>query len=175
MFDVILKLADKAIELVKLREKNKREFFEIIIDPLFEEFEKVSKSYFLLLQTPKLQKTELEKIRNEYLQTRIKITELVCEYKKTVKDEEINKFFDSIYNFFFEEEPLSVLAPKSWGHYYYNLVNEQNNRKNDENFDKLLTRATDELYERLQTSWGESVKLYGSLKMKYKLPIGKNI
>jgi len=169
MLDVILKVIDKAIELVKLREKNKREFFDIVIDPLFNEFEKVSESYFSLFQSRSLPITDLEAIRNEYLQARIKVTELVEVYRKNVKDEDICKFFESIHEFFYGSKYMGMdgeFFQPSKGREYINLVSGRIERK--------FAIDLDAQYEKLQTSWGNTVKLYGVLKKKYKLPIRKN-
>lgn len=155
MFTVI-KLA---IDYVKNKEHNNKEFFDSFIDPLFIEFEDVSKQYMTLFESESID--EMKSIRKGYIQIRQKITELVDVYKSDIKDEKVLDFLNSIRGFFFSHQRVS-----SFGEDYIDAVSRL---APSDPFRKQL--QVDNM-KKQQESWQSAVRLYGELKLKYKRPIG---
>ncbi len=111
MFEGIVKVIDKTIELIKFRQTNNKEYFVLIISPLFIEFEKVAEDYFKLFNSRSTRKSELTKIRDQYLQSRIKVTELANKYGENADDATVLAYFDAIQEFFFVSP---ILEKKIW-------------------------------------------------------------
>lgn len=111
MIEALLKVIDKSIELIKLRQKNDKEFFDLVILPLFIEFEGVAQKYFELANCLDATRDELDEIRKQYLQSRIKVSELVKVYDERTNDIIVSEFFKAIHEFFFGD----VVATRNLG------------------------------------------------------------
>ncbi len=170
MFEGIVTVLDKTIELIQLKQTNNKEFYILIISPLFIEFEKVAEDYFELFNSYSTRKSELTKVRNQYLQSRIKVTELANKYGENVEDTTVLAFFDSIREFFFVSPILEKRdLGSSAGAYFIDLVSGERERV------KLpgdVSQKREELKNNMEIKWGKVVSIYGELQMKYNLPIG---
>lgn len=169
---MILKLLDKTMELVKLKEKNKKEFFDLVIEPLFNEFEKVSKSYFTLYQNNSQSISNLKVIRNDYIQDRIKITALVDGYSKEIADDDVCKFFESIKIFFYGSNYVPGINGNPDHSQGWEILHKHHREIDKGN---KLNSELEAQYEKMQSSWRNVVMFYGVLKNKYKLPIGHSV
>ena len=169
MFEGIVIVLDKAIELINIRQKNDKEFFSLVISPLFIEFEKVAESYFKLFNNCGTRKSQLIEIRNQYLKSRIKVTELAKIYGENVEDIAVLEYFNAIQEFFFVSPTLEKDIGGSGGSYFIDLVTGETERV------KLtggITKKKEELKKNMEIKWGRVVSIYGELQMKYGLPIG---
>jgi len=88
MFDAAVKIADKLIQLLSLRERNREKYFENFVEPLFHDAEIVFKDYIALI-TELIRRlneeddvsaviTWLEERRLELLPVRIKLRSMVA-------------------------------------------------------------------------------------------------
>lgn len=66
MIDSFLKVIEKGIELLNTRQNNKKEYFQFIISPLFDEFERVVSEYFKLFDSRGIGEEEALNIRAGY-------------------------------------------------------------------------------------------------------------
>ena len=147
-----------AIDFVKRKERVNREFFDDYIEPLFSEFEKTATKYMKLFEADNV--SEMKAIRGDYLQARIKVSELTRLYREEFPDELPTKFFEAMYGFFFSKERLS-----SFGEDYIDAVS----RLNPETPER--ERLKESMVRKQRESWQEAVRCYGEMKLKYKRPI----
>lgn len=148
-----------AIDYVKNKEFNNKEFFDDFIEPLFAEFEDTSKQYMRLFDSESIE--EMQSIRQGYIQIRLKITELVDVYKPGIKDEKVRDFLNAIQSFFFSHQRVS-----SFGEDYIDAVSKLTPS------DPQRKQLQIDNIEQQQESWRCAARLYGELKLKYKRPIG---
>ncbi len=187
---LLIDLIDKAIELLKQKEQNNREFFDLIIDPLYEEFEIVAASYFkmfALLPPPDPpghygvngdfpNSKKLVEIRNGYLQSRIKISSLVEVYSNNIRDKKVCEFLESIQTFFYGQKYLAGNAGTE-GQFCIDIVSGIKSPVVDKKYKDMvvkieLRKVLEKTNIRLQEAWSNTSKLHGLLKLKYKLPKG---
>ena len=167
MIGDLLKLIDKAIELVNVRQKNDREFFQLILKPLFSEFEIDSKGDFVLFRSSGGSKQELMSIRDGYIQIRTKVTSLTEKYRALSKSDDVGEVFELIEAFFFSSvkssDPEHVPC-RSDGMEYIDLVT------GEVGFETF--RKIEDLQNQLEIKWQFIVKQYAELQIKYELPAG---
>lgn len=164
MIDSFLKVIEKGIDLVNTRQKNNKDYFLLIVTPLFEEFEKVAADYFKLFDSRRIEVKDAVNIREGYLQARIKVTELARSYSAESKDKDLILFFDSVSNFFYGNLVAREISTRSDGWYFINILTEEKTF----NEPQLLLEARDSLESR----WETSVHMFAKLKIKYGSPIG---
>lgn len=167
MIGDFLKLIDKAIELVNIRQKNDREFFQLILKPLFSEFEVAAKGYFELFRSCGDSKEELMSIRDGYIQIRMKVTSLTEKYRALSKSDDVGEFFELIEAFFFssiKSRDPEYVPCRSDGMEYIDLVT---GKVGFEEFRKI-----ENLQNQLEIKWQSVVKQYAELQIKYELPAG---
>jgi hypothetical protein len=149
------------IELFKTKEINRKNLFDDFMEPLFVEFESTTAKYLKLFDSESIE--ELNKIRNEYIQTREKITVLQDVYLKDNDDDDVKNFLVSIHKFFFSPNYLN--ETNSIGENYIEVMTRSDLRKDFKN------RLRQETKEQQLQAWTEAVKFYGISKSKYKRPI----
>jgi hypothetical protein len=168
MIDSLLKVIEKGIDLVNAKQNNDKQYFELIVKPLFSEFEKVAAEYFKLFRTRGINANEAEGIRNGYLQSRIKITELAKIYQEQSGSTELIDFFKSLSEFFYGNFYVPEEACRSDGLYYINILTGERKFSNFTRKPKSLM----EVQNVLQDRWKKVVSIFGSLQLKYGTPIG---
>jgi hypothetical protein len=172
MFEGILKAVEKTIELIKTKEKNNKEFFELIINPLYNEFEEVAVKYFELFTRKSITPEDATAIRDSYIQSRIKVTELAETYKNAYGNNEITKLFQAITDFFFDDFKVRLDTGKpvlmSGGEEYIELISGK--------IEYISTFENEyhkeEMLDSLKKKLAEVLRAYGEIKLKYSLPIG---
>lgn len=167
MIGDFLKVLDKAIELINVRQRNDRDFFQLILKPLYSEFEIAANGYFDLFRSHVLSKEELTSIRDGYIQTRIKVTSITEQYRAFSKSEDLAEFFELIEQFFFS--PVKFRNPESIprrsdGMDFIDLAT------GESNFEQ--TNKIRELQSQLELKLQSVVKKYAELQVKYELPVG---
>jgi hypothetical protein len=193
MIDLFLKLIDRIIDLLKTKQKNKEVLFREIAEPLFLELQPVIEKYFLIFKDIKAmmvarsRKGAAEKLkalkekRHEYLQTRIKVTEMAFAIKNGVADEKVVAFAQTVLNFFYPAEQPSIeraLKPKP--------TSKQNRAKpssavarhieflEEHDFSMVPPTAyTDDLNQtvmEMEDIWGQIAQQYAALRLHCLLP-----
>ncbi|AQZ32550.1 hypothetical protein BHQ29_04180 [Pseudomonas sp. LPH1] len=167
MIDSFLKVIEKGIELLNTRQNNKREYFQIIISPLFDEFEKVASEYFKLFDSRGINEEEALNIRAGYLQSRIKVTELAKKYAAESQDKELVAFFDSISNFFYGNFVLPEQSMRTDGRHYIDILT------GEKTFSRFTKKPHSliEAKENLEQRWEATVQMFAKLKLKYGTPL----
>ena len=147
-----------AIDFVKRKESVNREFFDDYIEPLFSEFEKTATKYMKLFEADDI--SEMKTIRSDYLQERIKVSELTRLYKQEFPSQLPTKVFEAMYGFFFSKERLST-----FGEDYIDAMSRLNPATPERE------RLKESMVQKQRESWQEAVRCYGEMKLKYKRPI----
>ena len=168
MIDTFVKVLEKGIELVNVRQESNKQYFELIVSPLFDEFEKVVGGYLKLFSMQGVSKDEALSIREGYLQSRIKVTELASKFAKESNDEELVEYFNSLSEFFYGEFSVPEPVNRSDGRYYIDILTGERSFSDFSEKPNSLQHMRDSLEER----WQKVVNIYGSLKIKYGTPIG---
>lgn len=165
MLSDFLLLVDKLILLIQSKEKNKKDFFLHIIKPFFSELEIAVTGYFQLYSGYGAKKEELIKIRDEYIQTRIKVTSLIEAYRNISKTKELVEFFELVESFFFGDHKLRIDEPYrlSEGRKLIDLATG--------NCSEEYRNEFEDSQDQLAQKWRLITKKYGELQVKYELPI----
>jgi hypothetical protein len=171
MIDSLLKVIEKSIDLINAKQNNDKQYFELIVKPLFIDFEKVAAEYFKLFSARGINANEAEGIRNVYLQSRIKITELAKIYQEKSKNTELIDFFKSVSEFFYGNFYVPEEACRSDGLYYINILT------GERKFSSFVRKPKSlmEMHNALQDRWIKVVGIYGGLQFKYGTPIGYKV
>lgn len=120
--ETFLKLIDKIISLVKTREENKAKLFKEVVQPLYEEFEKLVVQYFSFFRSTlnAINDTELDVIvkdlkkqRDEYIQARIKIVSMSEAIKEDLGNTDILEFCNALKEFFFVSKDNQLQSHRS--------------------------------------------------------------
>lgn len=167
MLQELLKISEKIMELINVKQKNDQFYFENVITPLFDEYSKVADKYFILFQSYGEPIENLTKTRNEYIKLRIKVTSLAKTYIKRSKNQNICEFFEALQDFFFISPKIRIeeeCPTSSRGALFIELAS---GKADVENFRKI-----DLLNQSIQLKWEKVVSIYGDLKLQYTLPIG---
>ena len=113
LLDAFIKLADRIINIEKLKREDKKQVFKEIIEPLFLQLQPVAESYTSLFRTAKQSIVEspeselwatIKKIRELREQTnlaRITVRSMAHQVAALYKDEKISNFTDEINMFFY--------------------------------------------------------------------------
>lgn len=168
MIDTLLKVVEKGIELVNIRQKNKIEYFKFVISPLFDEFEKVVAEYLKLFDGRGIDEKEAVAIREGYLQSRIKVIELAKNYADQSNDEDLIEFFESVSGFFYGSFVVPEVPRRSDGRYYIDILTGE---KTFYQFSKKPNSLA-EARGCLENRWEKIVGLFARLQLKYGTPIG---
>jgi len=168
MLDSFLKIIEKGIELVNLKQRNDKENFESFVVPLFDEFSLVVAEYFRLFGEGGIDTEKAINIRNGYIQSRIKVTELAKFMKTQVKDPGLVEFYNLIATYFHGDFVFPESISQSNGRYYIEIISGKRTFSQSYKAPKSLVEMRDDLENR----WERVVRVYGALKFKYCLPIG---
>lgn len=195
MIGTFLSVIDKLISLAKEREKNNELVFTRIIEPLYEEFEKIATQYFSLfrttldnLNTGEIDQSVLDTIkiqRNEYIQARLKLLSLLDSFGFSPDTENLCV---SIKEFFFINETVLRIPGelpdeisngplRSRGEQMIDTIHDYwRQRTNDplpvESVSKSeITNYLKDAISSMELSWSESSKIYGDLKVKLLTPM----
>lgn len=171
MIDSFLKVIEKGIELLKARQNNKKEYFQVVISPLFDEFEKVVSEYFRLFDSRGINEGDALNIREGYLQSRIKVTELAKKYAAESQDKELVAFFDSVSNFFYGNFVLPEQSLRTDGRHYIDILT------GEKTFSRFAKKPHSliEARENLEQRWETTVQMFAKLKLKYGAPLGYKV
>jgi hypothetical protein len=148
------------VKLIESKEANRRNFFDDFVEPLFLEVESMTDKYKKLFESES--NDDLNKIRNEYIQSREKITALIEVYRKH-EDPLVSEFLESVHDLFFSVEAGSKY--QSIGKSYIEIMISPHL-----NLD-TKTKIREELSNEHLKKWNNVVKGYGEIKFKYKQPI----
>lgn len=119
--EIFLKLIDKVISLVKAREENKVKLFNEVVQPLYEEFEKLVAQYFSFFRSTlqsigdkelEIIVQDLRKQRDEYVQARIKIVSMSEAIKVDIGNSDILEFCNALKSFFFVSKENELLSSR---------------------------------------------------------------
>ena len=179
--DLFLKLIDKIIELLKVREGRKVQAFKEIVEPLFNDMSLVVSDYFSffgvvanrLAAEPAA--TDLEEVlqslrerRQQLLHIRIKVRAMADALSSDVKDENVVRFAEAIARFFCPE-PLHFFGrSRSASATFVDLVEAlEFSDNNGELTQRELFRLCQYVQSDLERSWVEATKRYAVLRIAY--------
>jgi hypothetical protein len=176
VLDAFIKLADRIINLEKTKLQDKKDMFNEIVEPLFEELEPVAKDYILYFREIK-DVVEVISKRNFAAQTRslgekrdlmklarIKIRMMAKVIEDHIEDEEIIQFTKAIDNFFchIPAMPFYPKSPISRTEYMVLLLDYLGEAK----LNKIdIVQHIDQTLADLEETWGEIIQSYQNLKI----------
>jgi hypothetical protein len=176
--DAGLRVLDKFIELLKVGDKAKKDYFDSVVQPMFEDAELVAKDYIALFGEliAKLKKGQdvlemtgwIEERRLEFLPVRIKVRALLEE--GCVKPS-MDRFEQGIWGLLkggisLVEEGHAPLREYGFGsHTVLDLLKRCSNEPLERRRELLLRSATAQL-TCIQAAWKDTVKGYGELRRK---------
>lgn len=148
------------IKLIESKETNRNNFFDDFIEPFFIEVELMTSKYLDLFKSDSID--ELNKIRNEYIQSREKIVALKNVYEKH-EDPDVKRLLTSVDELFFSKKLENKYH--SIGRNYIEIITRLHMNKD------FKDRIRDEMVSEHLSKWNEVVRYYGEIKYKYKQPI----
>jgi len=194
LLDTFVTLADRILNLQKTRFQDKKNFFDEIIQPLFEELEPVVSNYIDIFRKAKkatylssLQQLRdaiehLEEGREVMLMTRIKVLQMAYQIMYFSNDEEVRYFVHRINSFFYESAALSrhsrtlnfledlKLIERSWENQNerelkWIQAGTNKARKLRQEEEQEIAMFIDYTLVQLESSWSDIARSYGRLKI----------
>ena len=176
VLDAFIKLADRIINLEKTKLQDKKDLFNEIVKPLFEELEPVAKNYISFFREANdvvdnlskrnfaTKSRSLGEKRDAMKLTRIKISKMAKEIENRIEDEEIIQFTKAIDDFFYRI-PALPLYPKGFiSHTEYMMV--LIDYLGEAKLNKLdVTQHINQTLAGLEETWGRIVQSYQNLKI----------
>jgi len=182
----ILKLIDRAIDLVKIRKTRKRDYFEKVVDPLYKEFVPLGGNLLALFRsakeslrgTKRQRKTAFEMIqeqRDTFAGARAALRASAEKFGSVMSKKEplLTAFVNSLASFFMPNAPSYVDRPmRSRAATLlekYNMFEQsldaagRNPEYNKEQLEDFIAGATTDL----EKAWYEIAGRYMELKLKY--------
>jgi hypothetical protein len=173
-------LADRIIDLDKEKIKDKKDLFNEIIKPLFEELEPVALNYMeffqrsrqIIIDTPQKDLADvvevIQKERNAMIFARIRVREMASQIEKHINNEQIVMFAMSVNDFFYSD-PLGHPAlieyrssAASTGRGLLEMI-KYTILQSDEK--KVIIDYIDKALEIFEKAWASIVQSYGALKI----------
>lgn len=182
----ILKLIDRAIDLVKLRKTRKRDYFEKIVDPLYQEFVPLGENLLALFRsakasldgTKKQRKAAFQAIRNQrdtFAEARAALRASAEKFESVMSKKEplLAAFVNSLASFFMPVAPWYGDGPmksraaalvEKYNNFEQSLdAAGRNPEYNKERLESFIAAATADL----EKAWYEIAGRYTELKLKY--------
>ncbi len=180
MFEIFLKLIDKLIELINIRQKKKKDLFHDVIEPLFLQLQPVVDDYFLLFRqarsliddpkNPGEAAKELRQRREELLRTRLQVRQLAEAIRENVSEPSIVEFAQNVDGFFFSTN--LTLQTGSYGEYLIDLVDYLDDDRLSDKAQTLLNEGytfetyVNEVLKKLEVRWIAISKSYAVARMR---------
>jgi hypothetical protein len=180
MVEIFLKLIDQLIEIVNIRQKQKKELFYEVVEPLFNQLQPIVDDYFSLfrqarslIDDPKIPgegAKELRKRREEMLRIRLQVRQLAVAIFENVSEKSIVEFAQNVDRFFFSTN--LTLQTGSYGEYLIDLVDYiaydtlSEKAKNLLNEGYTFETYVNEVLKKLEIQWIAISRSYAVARMR---------
>lgn len=173
----IIKIVEKASELLKGRESDRALLFKEVIDPFYKEFNILSDNYAKVfegardtlnnefIQDLKIPFAEIKTKRNEFQHTRARFREEVKALNRKIADPQVKSFLAGMVKYFYATKAQWDIGTSSGG-YFIELWSRTIDKMVDEwRFDKEdLLEFVEEVLEEMNIQLNKVQKQYGELK-----------
>lgn len=178
LLDAFIKLAERLINLEKTKLQDKKELFNEIAKPLFEDLEPVAANYMEIFRKIRkiINKRSLPKIRNlvwfvveereTMLIARSKVNYMAYQISEHIRDDEVNAFTDAVRHLFYKTTEDHQSRTKEFLSELNQIeANVEATGKISKEDKTLIAIYVDDTLVSLEQCWNEIVQSYEKLKI----------
>ena len=174
MIETVIRILDRCISLLQEQKENRKEIFNSVVQPLFEEFGNLVENSYIVFKEAKILAMDedinlaCEKIsqkRDEFLLGRLKFRELVKE-AETIKIDGLSIFCRGMHSFFFTTNCVKKDTLSDLGNLrdLFDHVREKNISA------EALIMDIDETIHGMENKYAEVSKSYARLRFELSIP-----
>jgi hypothetical protein len=178
MTSLFLSLIDRIIDLVKLRETDRRQLFKEIIEPLFIQLQPVVDDYFSIFRRARAAittakgsqdalteaTTEIRQNREKMLYARRQVTQMAQEIELHVRDVRVAEFSAKVARFFYSTDHPRKMSNSAEVTDLCTYVLNANVEKG------VIVEFVDETLRNLEDRWVASARCYAALRIHCMAP-----